>query len=89
MTKINLEKRMKTIINGSNEQENDYGLPDIVSSTPDPPMQDKQPNFVIQSVFGAYHEGDNGMDEECIEDTQNTPGSSDDVKPKIEENILK
>ena len=29
------------------------------------------------------------MEEKYIEDTPNTPGSSDDVKPKTEDNVLK
>ena len=82
-------KKMKTMVNLTNKQEYDYGLSSIPLSTSDHHTQDNQTNFMIHSIFGSYHEGDNKMEEEYLEDTRNTLGSSDDEKPKTESNILK
>ena len=80
---------MKTMINLTNERKYDYGLSSIPPSTSDHPMQENQTSFMIHSIFRAYHEGDNKMEEEYFEDTRNTLRSSDDEKPKTESNILK
>ena len=45
--------------------------------------------IMIQSIVEAYQDGDNRMDGEYMEDARNTPGSSDDIKPKTEDDVLK
>ena len=75
--------------NLANELKYDYGLSSIPPSTSEHLTQGNETNLVIESVQGAYQEGENEMEEDCLKNNQIASGPSNNPKPKSENNAWK